>query len=61
MDNKLTLTPIETNEYQKKAIAYSNNLFRNNWDRFRHSDGYILLHKSQNATRNWEIDGECKF
>lgn len=45
----------------KKNIAFSNSLFRNNWNPFRRSNGYVLLHKSQNATRNSEIDEECKF
>jgi hypothetical protein len=53
MDNKVTLTPVESNEYQKKDIVYSNSLFCNNWNSFRRSPGYILLHKSQNAPRNW--------
>ena len=46
MDNKVTLAPVETNEHQKKDIVYSNNLFRNNWNSFRRSNRYILLHKS---------------
>ena len=56
MDNKVTLAPVETNENQKEDIVYSNSLFRHNWNSFRHSNGYILLHKSQNAARDWRID-----
>lgn len=46
MDNNTILAPIETNEHQKKDIGYSNSLFRNNWNSFRRSNGYILLRKS---------------
>ena len=53
MDNKVTLAPVETNEQEKEGIGYSNSLFRNNWNSFRRSNGYILLHQSQNAARNW--------
>jgi hypothetical protein len=56
MDNNTILAPIETNEHQKKGIGYSNSLFRNNWNSFRRSNGCILLHKPQNAARNWRID-----
>ena len=56
MDNKVTLAPVETNEHQKKGIVYSNSLFRNNWNSFLRSNGYILLHELHNAARNWQID-----
>ena len=56
MDNKVMLAFIESNECQKEDIVYSNSLFRNNWNSFRRYNGYILLHKSQNAARNWRID-----
>lgn len=56
MDNKVTLAPVETNEHQKKGIGYSNRLFRYNWNSFRRSNGYILLHELHNAARNWRID-----
>ena len=56
MDNNAILVLIETHEYQKKGIVYSNNHFRNNWNSFRRSNGCILLHKSQNAAGNWRID-----
>jgi hypothetical protein len=48
---------VKTNEHQKKGIGYSNNLFRNNWNFFRRSNGYILLHELQNAARNSRVDG----
>lgn len=60
MDNKVTLSPVATNEHQKKGVDHSNNLFRNNWNTFRCSNGYILLHELQNAARNSRIDGEPK-
>ena len=44
MDNKVTLAAVETNEIKKKVIGYSNSLFRNYWNSFRSSNGYILLH-----------------
>ena len=43
MDNKVTLSLVETNAYQKKGIDYSNSLFRHHWNSFRRSNGYILL------------------
>jgi hypothetical protein len=43
----------KSNEDQKKGIDYSNSHFSNNWNSFRRSNRYILLHELQNAARNW--------
>ena len=43
----------KTNEQEKKGIDYSNSHFSNNWNYFRRSNRYILLHESHNAARNW--------